>query len=366
MINGTVDARFAAVEAAFADNVTRRGEQGAALCVRVGGRTVVDVWAGDGWTPDSLVNVFSVGKGLIAIVLARLAGRGQIDPAAPVARYWPEFAAAGKDAVTVAQLLSHQAGLPALRRPLPRDAMFDHDVMAAALAAERPWWEPGTGHGYHVNTYGFLAGELVRRTTGSTIGGIVRDEIGGGDVFIGLPASESRRVVDFHWPGTSPVEEEAAIGPAEPDMAHNAYFNPPGISGNGTVNTAVWRSAEIPSTNTHGSARGIASVYDTLLAGRLAGAHALAAATAEQVYGHDLVLGRPSRFGLGFQLPQPERPLGPDPGAFGHFGAGGSLGFADPASGVAFGYVMNTMGGTGWQSPRNRALIDALYASLGG
>ncbi|GAA3622026.1 serine hydrolase domain-containing protein [Nonomuraea rosea] len=362
MISGTVDARFALVKDAFADNVTRRGEQGAALCVRIDGRTVVDLWAGAGWRPDSLVNVFSVGKGLIAIVLARLVGRGLIEPPAPVARYWPEFAAADKDATTVAQLFSHQAGLPALRRPLPPGAMFDHDFMARALATEQPWWEPGTGHGYHVNTYGFLAGELVRRATGTTLGAIVRDEIGGGDIFIGVPASQSHRVIDFHWPGTASAPEVAV----EPDMTYNTYFNPPGISGDGTVNTAAWRSAELPSANTHASARGIAAVYDALLAGRLATAHALAAVTAEQVNGNDLVLGRPSRFGLGFQLPQPDRPLGPNPEAFGHFGAGGSLGFADPASGVGFGYVMNTMGGTGWQSSRNRALIDALYTSLDG
>lgn len=362
MIEGTVDTRFGSVKEAFAANFTQRGERGAALCVSIDGRVVVDLWGGQGWRPDSLVNVFSVGKGLTAIVMARLADRGLLDVSAPVARYWPEFAVADKDTCTVAQLLSHQSGLPAIRRPLPPWAMFDHSFMARALAAEPPWWEPGTGHGYHVNTFGFLAGEIVRRVTGTTLGTIVRDEIGGGDVFVGLPSAQLHRVVDFNWP-TIPPRQEPTDDPTEPDMAHNAYFNPLGLSGHGIVNTRNWRSAEIPSANTHASARGIARIYADLLADP---PYALTAATTQQVYGHDLVLDRPTRFGLGFQLSQPERPLGPNPDAFGHFGAAGSLGFADPTSRIAFGYVTNTMTGAGWQNPRNRTLIDAFYSCLEG
>jgi CubicO group peptidase (beta-lactamase class C family) len=220
----------------------------------VDGQVVVDLWGGWSdqatrrpWQADTLVNVFSVGKGLIA----------------------------------VRQLLSHQAGLPAVRPRLPPGAVLDWPVMTAALAAQEPWWEPGAGHGYHVNTFGFLAGEVIRRVTGATVGELLRTEIAGplgADVHIGLPA-------------------------------------------------------------------------------------ALAEATTEQVYGPDLVLNRPSRFGLGFQLTQPERPLGPGPSAFGHFGAGGSLGFGDPDAGLAFGYVMNQMGPR-WQNPRTRALIDAAYSCL--
>lgn len=362
MIEGTVDGRFEGLREAFAANFEEHGERGGALCVRIDGRVVVDLWGGQGWQPDSLVNVFSVGKGVTAIVMARLAGRGLIDVAKPVARYWPEFGAAQKDTCTVAELLSHQAGVPAIRRPLPQGAIFDHTFMAETLAAEAPWWEPGTGHGYHVNTFGFLTGELVRRVTGTTLGTIVNDEIGRGDVFVGLPAAQFHRVIDFQWP-TTPAT--AYQDKAEPNMAHNAYFNPPGLSGDGTVNTDAWRSAEIPSANTHASARGIARIYADLLAGQLVSTHALKEATTEQVYGNDLVLQRPTRFGLGFQLTHPQRPLGPNPEAFGHFGAGGSLGFADPKAGIAFGYVTSTMSGAGWQSPRNRALINALYTSLG-
>ena len=302
---------------------------------------------------------------MAAAVAARLREQGRIDPDGAVARFWPEFAAAGKEAVTVAQVLSHEAGLPAVRRRLPPGAMFDHEVMATALAAQEPWWEPGTAHGYHVNTFGFLVGELVRRVTGRTLGAVIAEDVAGpfeADIHLGLPASEDHRVAEFLWTGPTFDEAEPAGLEEHALMVHNAYANPGGLSGMGVVNTRAWRAAEIPSTNMHASARGVGRFYETLAAGRLVGPAALA--VRERVNGEDLVLGRPSRFGLGFQLTQPERPLGPNAGAFGHFGAGGSLGFCDPEAGLAFGYVMNAMGAR-WQNPRNRALIDAVYRSLG-
>jgi CubicO group peptidase (beta-lactamase class C family) len=250
--------------------------------------------------------------------------------------------------------------------------MLDWPAMTAALAAQEPWWEPGTGHGYHVNTFGFLAGEVIRRACGRTVGQLLRAEVAGplcADVHIGLPASLDARVAEFAWPGPPPEEHEP--GGLEPArlMEHNAYFNPGGLSGAGVVNTRAWRAAELPSANAHGTARGVARVFAALAAGGtldgtvIVDAGALAAAATEQVYGQDLVLGRPSRFGLGFQLTQPQRPLGPGPAAFGHFGAGGSLGFCDPGSGVGFGYVMNQMGPR-WQNPRTRALLDTVQACL--
>jgi CubicO group peptidase (beta-lactamase class C family) len=345
----------------------------------VDGQVVVDLWGGWSdqatrrpWQAGTLVNVFSVGKGLIAALAARLAGQGRLDLDAPVTAYWPEFAAAGKDQITVRQLLSHQAGLPAVRPRLPPGAVLDWPAMTAALAAQEPWWEPGTGHGYHVNTFGFLVGEVIRRVTGSTVGELLCTEIAGplgADVHIGLPAADHSRVATFLWPGPPPAEEEPpGLDPVQL-MRHNAYFNPTDLSGSGVINSPEWRAAEIPSANAHATARGVARVYAALAAGgRLAGTTivdraALADATTEQVYGPDLVLNRPSRFGLGFQLTQPERPLGPGPSAFGHFGAGGSLGFCDPDAGLAFGHTMNQMGPR-WQNPRTRALIDAAYASL--
>jgi CubicO group peptidase (beta-lactamase class C family) len=378
-VEGCCDPRFAPVRDAFRGNFGERGELGAAVCVTVGGRVVADLWGGWAdqargrrWRPDTLVNVFSVGKGMVATCAARLAGQGKLDLDAVVAAYWPEFGAAGKDVITVRQLLSHQAGLPAVRQRLAPGSMLDWTVMTAALAVQEPWWEPGTGHGYHVNTFGFLTGEVIRRVTGSTVGTLLREEVAGplgADVYIGLPASEHTRVAIFAWPGPPPAEKEPpGLEPARL-MEHNAYFNPGGLSGAGVINSRQWRAAEVPSANAHGTARGVARVYAALAGGgsldgaAIVDAAALAAATTEQVYGQDLVLHRPSRFGLGFQLTQPERPLGPGQAAFGHFGAGGSLGFCDPESGVAFGYVMNQMGPR-WQNPRTRALVDAVYECL--
>lgn len=379
-IVGSVDARFASVREAFAENFASRGETGASVCISVNGRVVADLAGGlaDPATaapfgPDTLANAFSVGKGFCALLVARLAGDGVLALDEPVAEYWPEFAASGKGGITVRHVLTHQAGLPAIRRRLPPGAMLDREAMCAALAAEAPWWEPGTAHGYHVNTFGLLVGEIVRRVTGASLGALLASEVAGplgADVHIGLPAREHGRVATFSWP-VAPAAEQEPAGLSEADlMAFNAYHNPSGLSGNGLVNTPEWRQAELPSTNCHATARGVERVYAALSAGgrtagvRIVSAEALAEATIEQVSGEDLVLRRPSRFGVGFQLTQTERRLGPNPGAFGHFGAGGSLGFSDPESGVAFGYVINSMGPR-WQNPRNAALIEAVFDALG-
>ncbi len=378
-VAGRHDPRFAAVRGEFEANFTDRGETGGGVCVAVGGTVVAELWGGCSdatgsrrWQRDTLVNVFSVGKAMAAVCTARLIGQGRLNADAPVARYWPEFGAAGKDAVTVRQLLSHQAGVPALRDKMRDGSQFDWTAMTAAIAAEPPWWPPGSAHGYHVNTFGFLAGELIRRVTGRTIGTMLREEVAqplGADIHIGLPAREHHRVADFRWPpewSDGPVNADFSAGRP---MAWLAYANPPGLSGFGVINTAAWRAGEIPSANAHATAAGVARMYAALAGGgalggvRVVDAGALAAATAEQVYGNDLVLQRPSRFGLGFQLTHPERPFGPGDGAFGHFGAGGSVGFCDPDAGLAFGYVTSQMGPR-WQNPRNRALIDAVYASL--
>ena len=378
-VGGWTDARFDAVRDAFVDNFATRGEVGAAVCVYVGGRVVVDLWGGHAdaarsraFDGDTLVNVFSIGKGLAALLAARLAGRGDLDLDEAVHRRWPAFARAGKESVTLRDLLTHQAGLPALRRRLPPDAMLDWGLMTSALADERPWWEPGTDHGYHVNTFGFLVGEVLRRTTHRPVGTLLRETIAEplqADVHLGLGDDEHHRVAEFLWPVDPPPETEPTGLTEQQLMIHNTYFNPSGLSGAGVVNSPAWRRAEIPSTNTHATARGVARVYAALAAGgeldgvRVVDADALAAATVEQVAGLDRVLQRPTRFGLGFQLTQPQRPLGPSPRAYGHFGAGGSLGFCDPDAGLAFGYTINRFGAR-WRNPRNRALIDAVYGSL--
>jgi CubicO group peptidase (beta-lactamase class C family) len=383
-VSGWCDPRFAAVRSEFAANFRERGELGGAVCVSVGGRVVVNLCGGwrdsarrQPWTADTLVIVFSVGKGLLAACAARLSGEGRLDPDATVARYWPEFGAAGKADVTVRELLSHQAGVPAIREPLPAGSVLDWALMTRVLAGEAPWWPRGSGHGYHVNTFGFAVGELIRRSTGLTPGRFLARELAGplgADVHIGLAAAEHSRVAEFTWGSSGasrPVraDTERPDGAAGDEMAQLAYLNPPDFSGFGVVNTAAWRSAEIPSANAHASAAGVARFYAALAAGgsldgyRVVDAAAVTEATEEQVYGTDLVLHRPSRFGLGFQLTHAERPLGRGPRCFGHFGAGGSVGFCDPDADLAFGYVTSQLGPR-WRNPRNQALMDASYVGL--
>jgi CubicO group peptidase (beta-lactamase class C family) len=375
-ISGRCDRRFAAVRGALARNFREHGEVGAALAVALEGRPVVDLWAGwtdrsrtRPWRRDTLVNVFSVGKPMAALCLLMLVERGQVDLDAPVAAYWSEFAAAGKASVTVRMLLAHRAGLPAIRRLLPRLSMYDWRLMTSALAAEKPWWEPDRRHGYHVNTFGFLIGELVRRVSGETIGAFLQRTISrplGADFHFGVAAEQDCRVADFLFPEVT----SAFVDDATPCLVRRAYMNPPGLSGLGTVNTGEWRAAEMPSTNAHATARAVARIYSALALGgavdgvRLLRSETVELATREASCGRDAVLNRPSRFGLGFQLTQRERPLGPNKRSFGHFGAGGSLGFADPDQALGFAYTPNQGEGPRWQNPRNRGLIDALYACL--
>ncbi|HLH15051.1 MAG TPA: serine hydrolase domain-containing protein, partial [Solirubrobacteraceae bacterium] len=349
LARGSCDERFAAVREAVRENVACRGELGAAVAVTVEGRRVVDLWCGWAdaerrrrWSRETLVNVFSVGKALVAVCALMLVSRGELALEEPVAERWPQFAAAGKERITLRDLLGHRAGLPAIARRLPDGALYDWSQMTDALAAQQPWWEPGTAHGYHVHTFGFLVGELVRRASGRTIGELLRSEIAEplrADLSFGLARGQRGRRAEYVF--DAELGSRLRRGGREPDLRlrERAYMNPPGATGIGTVNTAAWQDAELPSANLHADARAIAWVYDALLdrgdGPALLDADVLALASAEVSAGEDLVLGRPSRFGLGFQLTQRERPLGPNEGSFGHFGAGGSLGFADPVGGVA-------------------------------
>jgi CubicO group peptidase (beta-lactamase class C family) len=386
-VHGRCEPAFAPVRAAFAELIASGTEVGAALAVHVGGQPVIDVWAGHAdaertrpWDADTLVNLYSIGKAVSAVCVLRLVDAGVLDLDAPVAHYWPEFAQAGKAQLPLRFVLAHQAGLPAVARPLPPGSALRWDVMTTALAEQEPWWPPGGWHGYHVNTFGFLLGEVVRRATGKTLGAYLRDEIAGPagiDFFFGVPdALDARCAVMIPAPPGPETEEYQrffAIDPASLSgfdlMRLNAYRNPRELSGTGVINTREWRAAQVPSTNGHGNARAVARLYSALAGdGTLDGVHILSPemtsdAIVEQVYGEDMVLRRRTRFGLGFQLTMPERRLGPGPRAFGHFGAGGSLGFADPERGVAFGYAMNQRRG-GWQHKHVRELIDLVYRAL--
>jgi CubicO group peptidase (beta-lactamase class C family) len=206
-IEGTCDPKFNRVKDMFAENFEKRGEVGAAAAVMLDGKSVVDIWAGHAdrdktrpWTRDTLVNVYSTTKGVTAICAHSLADKGLLDIDAPVAKYWPEFAQAGKDKMPVRYLLSHRAGMAAVRKPLDDDALFKWDKMTTALAEQEPWWEPGTKHGYHALTFGYLVGEVIRRITGKTPGTYLRDELAGPlglDLHIGLDAKNDARTGDM-------------------------------------------------------------------------------------------------------------------------------------------------------------------------
>ncbi|MGZ4702272.1 MAG: serine hydrolase domain-containing protein [Ilumatobacteraceae bacterium] len=373
-ISGHCDQAFGAVGEAFAGNFAERGEVGAAVCVIVDGRAVVDLvggWADVAtqrpWQSDTIVNFYSVGKALIALLVLQLVDDGQIGLDDPIASVWPEFGVGGKHRATVRHALCHRAGVPAIRERLTNDDLWNWDRMTAALAATDAWWEPGTRHVYHTNTYGHLVGEILRRATGDMPGTRLRNVAGplDADLWWGVPEADLPRCADVIW---APAQAMNAVDFAdlsgEPLMIALGYFNPPGYSSTDVVNTPEWRRAQVPSTNGHGSATGIARLYAALLEpGRLLSPELLAEATRPQSEGYCPVLGEETTFGLGFKPTVPRRPFGPNPRSFGHFGTGGAVGFADPDARVAFGYVMNHVIPR-WQSTRNRTLIDAVYASL--
>ena len=378
-VHGTCDAAFHAVREAFSNNFVEHGEIGASVCITVNGVKVVDLWGGYSdpgrtslWREDQLVNAFSIGKGVTAVVAAQCVAQGLVSYDTRVASIWPEFAVNGKEALTLRDLLGHRAGLPAVRTRLPQNAMLNWKMMVDSLAAETPWWTPGHEHGYHVNTYGFLVGEVLRRATKKSVGQLISELIASpiaADIYLGTPSHLHSRIADYEWPSDPFPEAEPAGLDEEQLLQFNTYYNPSGLSGAGVVNTATWRIAEMPSTNVHASARAIATLYTSLAHGgthnnvTLLPTEVLDIASSEVSIGDDRILHRTSRFGHGFQLPIPERGFGPNVQSFGHFGAGGSVGFCDPTAKVGFGYVMNQMGPR-WQNPRNRALIDSLYSAL--
>jgi CubicO group peptidase (beta-lactamase class C family) len=382
-VEGSCDSKFERVREAFAENFDRRGDVGAAVAITLDGRPVVDLWGGFAdqarmrrWSRDTIVNVYSATKGFAATCVNRLADQGRIDLDQPVARYWPEFAESGKQDLPVRFILSHRAGLPAVRKTLPADALMRWDVMTSALAAEQPWWEPGTKHGYHALTLGYLLGEIVRRVTGKTIGTYCRAEIVGPlglDFHIGLSAEHDPRCAELiAAPPPPPGERNPLAGSDDPDsITMKAINNPPGALRVSTVNSRAWREAEIPAANGHTNARAMARFYGALArGGELDGVRVISPGQIERCYheesfGPDAVMyGLPSRFGLGYRLSHAAALYGPNPHTFGHTGAGGSLGIADPDARIGFGYVMNQMGSHMFVDPRVAALLDALYASM--
>ena len=372
-IEGFVAPGFEAVRSAFAANFAERGEVGAGVCVLIDGRVVVELiggWTDEArtrpWRPDTLVDVYSTGKGLLTILALELVGEGRLSLDAPIADVWPEFAAAGKEGVTLRHALTHRAGVPAIRQRLTDDDLWDWERMTTALAETAPWWEPGTRHTYHTNTFGHLVGEVIRRASGEMPGARLRrlaDQVGA-DVWFGVPAEHLHRCADVIWaPGREIPSFDADALEGDAKMLALGYANPPGYSSMGVVNSTEWRTAQVPSTNGHATSTGVARMYAGVLERDWIPADLLAEATHVQSSGPCVVLGEDVEFGLGFTPTGTRRPLGTNPHSFGHFGTGGSLGFADPDARLSFGYVMNHVIPR-WQSTRNRALVDAVYAAL--
>jgi CubicO group peptidase (beta-lactamase class C family) len=387
-VDGEVAPGFERVREAFGANFEHGGDVGAALCVYQHGRKVADLWGGLAdtktdrpWARDTLQLVYSATKAATATCAHLLAQRGELDLDQPVARYWPEFAAAGKADIPVRWLLSHRAGLPVIDHPIALADLLAWDPMAAALAAQRPVWVPGTAHGYHGRTYGWLVGEVIRRVSGRSVGTFFAEEIAGPaglDFFIGLPAAErvrvSRMVID-DAPGPEtfaavPIEQipeqfrPLLAAATDPDSLLNRAFgfSVPDID----FNSPAAQAAEIPSSNGICTADGLARLYAGLI-GEVDGVRILdpattAAAAAEQAAGTDQVLLVPTRFASGFMLPTGESPLG-GPASFGHPGRGGSLGYADPDSGIAFGYVVSHIR-QDMNDTRAASLVSAVRACM--
>ena len=370
-VHGTVDTRLSRVREAFAENFERHGESGAACCVYLDGRKVVDIWGGT-YTAETLQMVMSSTKGVVAVAAHILAERGDLDFDAPVARYWPEFAAEGKGDMPVRWLFSHRAGLPAIDRPLTVDDVLGWDGVVAALAAQRPLWAPNTGHGYHVGTYGWLAGEVIRRVSGQTVGQVIAERIArplGLELWIGLPEAEESLVAPLIPAPPPPPGREPDVFAARlldpKSLLHKAFANPPLPAS--IYNEREFHAAEIPAANGITNARSLARLYAACIGEvdgvRLMQPDTLARATALQSAGEDLVLGYETRYATGFQLPFPFRPMAGE-GSFGHYGMGGSVGFAQPERGLAFAYVMNQMLPSGGVDPRTKSLVEALVACL--
>ncbi|SEE99263.1 serine hydrolase domain-containing protein [Streptomyces sp. Ag109_O5-10] len=383
-VHGTVAEGFEPVRDAFAANFEQLGDRGAAVAVYRDGRRVVDLWGGsrdvDGDTPwehGTAQIVRSATKGVAAAVLLLLHQRGELDLDAPVGDHWPEYKAAGKERTLVRQLLAHSAGVPVLDRPLTPAEAADPDLGAAAVAAQAPVWEPGTDHGYHAQTYSWLTGELVRRVTGRTVGEWIADEIAGplgAGLWLGLPEAEQARVGRV---GPVPAPESAGALRTRPKRAvSEAYADPGSLTRRafGAIdplpdeNDPAYRAAALPASNGIATADGLARFYASLIGDvdggrRLFTPETVELARGEQSAGPDRVLVVATRFGLGYMLHGSASPL-LSPGSFGHPGRGGALAFADPGSGIAFGYVTNGFRKSVTADPRAQALVRAVRTAL--
>ena len=373
-VQGLTQDRYAAARTQFEENLTKGEDIGASFCATVEGETVVDLWGGyadpaktRAWERDTIVNVYSTTKTMTALTALLIADRGDLDFDAPVAKYWPEFAANGKSAIKVSHLMSHSAGLSGWKEPITTEDLYDWEKVTGLLAAQAPYWEAGTAPGYHALTQGYLVGEVVRRITGKSLGTVFREEFAeplGADFHIGLPASEDGRVAELLPP---PPGGGVADMRNQPELMRNMATNP-GIDVSATK-TRGWRGAEIPAAGGTGNARSVAEIHTILANGGVAkGKRFLSEAGCRkalelQVEGRDLILDVPARFGLGFGLPG-VLPL-PNPNSMYWGGYGGSLIIIDMDARTTFAYVMNKMMPTTMGDMRALGLAMAMWTAMG-
>ncbi len=371
-VHGFTQDKYAGVRAVFEGNLASGADVGACFCATKDGETVVDIWGGfadEGktrpWEKDTIINVYSTTKTMCALTALLVADRGELDFDAPVAKYWPEFAANGKAGVKVSHLMSHSSGLSGWKEPITLDVLYDWEKATSLLAAQAPYWEPGTASGYHAATQGYLVGEVVRRITGKSLGTVFREEIAeplGADFWIGLPASEDGRVATL----IPPPPGGGIMDGEQSELVRNMSTNPP-IDPIDT-RTRAWRAAEIPAANGTGNARSVAEIHALLANGGVAKGRRIMSeagcrkALEVQIEGTDMVLGVPAKFGMGFGLPSAAVPL-PNPNTIYWGGYGGSLAVIDMDAHTSFGYVMNKMAGTTTGDMRAMGLMMALWGA---
>jgi CubicO group peptidase (beta-lactamase class C family) len=372
-IHGNIQRGFEPVREAMAANFDQHGDVGASVAVTLNGELVVDLWGGSAdearttpWQQDTITNVWSTTKTMTALCALILADRGAIDLHAPVARYWPEFAANGKGAVEVRHLLSHSAGLSGWQEPMAPADLYNWDLATGRLAAQAPWWEPGTASGYHAITQGYLVGEVIRRASGRTVGRFFAEEVAGplgADFHIGLAPSEFGRVANVIPP---PPLLAGELDPAS--ILVRTLSNPPLSAAQSWE--ADWRKAEIPAAGGHGNARSVALAQAVLACGgEVGGRRFLSRAGCEAVLeqqtdGTDLVLGVPVKFGMGFGINSSYTPMGPNARTVFWGGWGGSLIVVDLDARMTVAYVMNKMGEGTLGDARGAGILAAAYASL--
>jgi len=371
-IHGTASGRFSKVRDAFAANFAEGGELGARFSVVLDGEVVIDLMGGHAdraktrpWAEDTLAPVFSTGKAVMALMMARLVDQGRLDYDQPVSSLWPEFGQAGKDRITVGQLLSHQAGLPGFSEPQDPTVWFDPADVLRVLAAQAPMWEPGTASGYHPVTIGYLVGEVFRRADGRSMGAALREDLAnpfGLDIWIGTPDSEHGRIPEVQKPPAAPDLGEL-------DAIKRAAFLDRG-SAPGGRGSAEWRRMEIPSANTHATAPALARLMGVLADGGRLGKEpvlsqmTLAKAVRERIHGPDRVLPFTLSWAAGFLRNRELNIYGPGELAVGHSGWGGSCAFADPETRLSAAYVMNKQSPYLLGDPRPLRLIEALYSAI--